>query len=170
MREWVEREERGSLKQIPSWVWSLIESSISLLWDHDLSQKQELECLTDWATQVPLSSTFFFLNNYFLQCFHQDISTNYCMLVALFLTPDLRLSSLTIILYTIQILSLWISERVGILTLSFAFTSTLTSSFVIEYQQLKHFNYVTVIKCLPSDFLPDSYSIYLVILLKQHST
>ena len=50
-----EREiEKENLKQAPCSVQSLMQGSIPRPWDHDLSQKSRVRCLTNWATQTPL--------------------------------------------------------------------------------------------------------------------
>ena len=45
-------EEIENVKQTPHWAQSLMQGLIPLFWDHDMSQNQELDSLTDWATQA----------------------------------------------------------------------------------------------------------------------
>lgn len=51
-------ETETVLKQIPRWVWSLMQGSNSTPRDQDLRQNQ-VRCLTDCATQTPLDIVFF---------------------------------------------------------------------------------------------------------------
>ena len=45
---------RESLKQTPCWMWSLTQGLISQLWDHDLSQNQELDFSPTVPPRLPL--------------------------------------------------------------------------------------------------------------------